>query len=52
MNKRYSRTTRKEDVERTIQEEWDAITEEEILELIDSIPIWIQVVIVANGGHT
>ena len=35
-----------------VLEEWECITQDEILELIDSMPMRVQAVIMANGGHT
>lgn len=52
LNKRADRATTTEGVCRQIQEEWNALTRAEILELVDSMPQRIAAVIAANGGHT
>lgn len=50
--KRDPRPTKKADVEQAIREEWENLTKEELLELIDSMPDRYQAVVKALGGHT
>ena len=51
LNKRADRATTAEGVCLQIKEEWAALTTEEILELVDSMPDRVKSVIAANGGH-
>ena len=40
------------ELDRQIQQEWDAVTQETIQKLIESMPRRVAVVISARGGHT
>ena len=52
LNKRPDWATTAAGVCQQIQEEWNMLTQADILALIDSMPDWIAAVIAANGGHT
>ncbi len=39
------------EMEKVVQEEWDAITDEEVKDVIDSMPTRVQAVLAARGGH-
>lgn len=52
LNKRADRATTAAGVCQQIQEEWNMLTQADILSLIDSMPDRIAAVIAANGGHT
>lgn len=45
------RPKKQDEVRAAIDDAWDSITFEEILELIDSMPARVQAVIAAQGGH-
>lgn len=44
--------TTNESLQLAIQEEWEAITSAEIFAMVDSMPLCIQAVLAAEGGHT
>lgn len=52
LNQRTPRPKGVVEMKEAIIEEWDRITEAEILEFVDSIPERIEAVIAASGGHT
>ena len=52
LNKHRPRPTTKEQMNRAIVEEWERVSEVELLELVDSMPQRIEAVIAANGNHT
>lgn len=52
INTRFPRPTTKEAVAQAIQEEWERITPEEILRVIDTMVDWVKAVIAAQGEHT
>jgi len=41
-----------ENMQRALVEAWNSIPDEEVEEMIDSMPERVQAVIQANGGHT
>jgi hypothetical protein len=49
---RNPRPTKVVELRAAIQEEWDAITQEEIQALISTMPQRIAAFLEANGGHT
>ncbi|CAA9963677.1 Transposable element tc1 transposase [Pyrenophora teres f. maculata] len=52
INRRPQRPTSREAMAAAVLEEWDAITEDELHELIETMPLRILDVINANGGYT
>lgn len=52
LNQRNPQPKGVEEMGEAIKEEWNRITEGEILEFVDSMPERIETVITANGGHT
>jgi transposase len=46
------RPTRIQELRDALAAEWEKITYEEILELVDSMPARVKAVVEANGGHT
>lgn len=52
INHRIPRPTTNLALQIAIQEEWDAITSEEIASLVDSMPARIAAVAAVHGGHT
>ena len=52
INSRSPRPTTKEAVAQAIEEEWQSITSEEIVRIIDTMVDRVKAVIAADGGHT
>lgn len=52
INQRDPRPRGVQGMREAITAEWDALTEDEILEYVDSMPERIAAVIEAGGGHT
>lgn len=52
LNKRRVRPEGREGMAQAIQEEWQRISEVELLTFIDSMPERIEAIIAASGGHT
>lgn len=52
LKKRQDRPTTAPSVRQAVQEEWDAVTAYQLLNLEDSIPVRVEAVIQAEGGHT
>lgn len=52
LNMRMPRPRGSQQLIAAVLEEWNLITQEEIMDLIDSMPMRVQAVIIANGGHT
>jgi hypothetical protein len=46
------RPTRIQELRDSLAAEWEKVTYEEILELVDSMPARVKAVVEANGGHT
>jgi hypothetical protein len=52
LHDRRPRPRGRAEIREAILEEWDLITEEDIIRCINNMPERIEAVIAANGGHT